>query len=304
MQKIQQSGLLQEVEELRYVILGDENKDTENCLVRYGEKTISHILKENVQKAWNIMKSYPNTRCIAIDREVGQYERATLYRLREDCRYIPDAHILYIHSKGVSRNLEQYPGVNAWTDAMLDGVITYRHLCWKNLAHHSAVGSFYYHEPNIPPHFSGNFWWSKSSHIASLGAIGDCFWDPEMWIIGNQPHVKWVCIREKNNDLYHHPMSLKHYRSEIVLESNQPRRGPPPTLLKEEIAFIDIGLENQWMACKIPFSGKFPLLIETLHFSLAEDVKLGLSGIKKIVRVHMKSSAVEYFLEGDVVRIV
>ena len=310
MEKIQRSGLLEEIEELRYVILGDKDNNMENRLQRYGETIITTIFKENVQKAWNTMNLYPKTRCIAIDRDVKLYERATLNRLREDCRHtIPDAHILYIHSKGVSRDVEKNRGVHAWTDAMLDGVITYRHLCWEKLAHHSAVGSFHdYAPPHIHHHFSGNFWWANSSHIASLGNIGNFYLDPEMWIIGRMgiKHVGWVCIRKKETNLYHHPiMSLNTYRGGVVFESNIPKYLSVPNLSRNEISFIDIGLENQWLACTIPPPGlQCPLSIQTLLFSETEDAMAGLYGVKKIVRVHMKSLRVEYFLEGDVVNIL
>lgn len=121
MDKVQSSGLLEVVSEVRYVVLGND-----------------------ASSAKNIMGRYPKTRCLFTDANMSNFERATLHRLREDCRAMQEpAHILYIHSKGITKPPSFHASIDRWTDAVLDGLITYRFLCWRALDEGSnAVGSF------------------------------------------------------------------------------------------------------------------------------------------------------------------
>lgn len=84
-----------------------------------------------------------------------------------------DFNVLYIYSKGVKHygtNKEKY--VKDWVDMMIYyNIINYK-ICLNFLNYYDAVGvnlQFI----NCPCHYSGNFWWSKSSHIRTLGFVED-----------------------------------------------------------------------------------------------------------------------------------
>lgn len=306
MNKIQSSGLLDDVNELRYVLLGDINNNVTNTLTRYGETFTNVIRKDSVRQALRIMQSFPKTRCIAIDPEINLYERATLHRLLEDCKEMETSQILYIHSKGVSRDAKVYPGVDQWRNTMLEGLTTYRHLCWKYLERGAAAVGNYVHgggDTGWPSHFSGNFWWSTQSHIASLGTI-PCqnFNDPEMWIIGHQPGISWVCIRNRDSDLYYDAISMERYLSSVCFESNFPI--PRSTIILADISLIDMGFGDEWVRCHTNFSPgtTISLSASNLGVTLSMDRADGLFGIAaKIVRVHHKSGQILYFFENEMV---
>jgi hypothetical protein len=309
MNKIQDSGTLEEIDEIRYVVLGDPNKDISSTIVRAETVCSFHILKENVEKALRIMESFPKTRCIAlIPNGEKCCENETLSRLSKDCKNVTEeTYVMYIHTKGVTRDPNVYPGVNSWVDAILDGLTMYRHVCWNKLKYTDAVGSYVRGIP-FPYHFSGNFWWSKSSHIASLNPITtNDFSSAEMWIIGSQPGTRWVNICECGMDTsfeYYNITSLSHYRSSVCFRHNtQP--SPKPTLKLSEILYVDVGFDRRWMRGKLFSVGKNVILsLSTLGISDETDRTAQLYGVVKIVRVCQKSGEMLYFLENDIVDVV
>lgn len=107
-----------------------------------------------------------------------EYERPTLLHMRkssesEDCKYF------YLHTKGIRHfgtNLEQY--VLDWINFMLFWNIENWRLAIETLNSFHTYGC-----NDNGDHYSGNFWWAKSSHIQNLpSSIGPLYTDPEFWI--------------------------------------------------------------------------------------------------------------------------
>lgn len=276
------SGVLDDVSEVRYVVLGDD-----------------------VEEAQNIMETYPKTRCLFTDPDISLYERATLHRLREDCMAMQEpAHILYIHSKGITKPPLVHASIQRWTDAMLDGLTTYRHLCWRALDEGcNAVGSFltkgclhWETEELLPDHFSGNFWWSSSTHIASLPLIGPAYVDPELWVTGSlQNSFRVVAIDNlslrPDGGLYLHAPTLQEYRASIVFE------GLARNVVVEDAKTVEMGLKDKWVFGIIPSPGPRVSLSMAM---LGIDVNPH-PGAVKMVLVTLISGDVLYFLENEVV---
>lgn len=119
-------------------------------------------------------------------------------------------YVLYLHSKGVSdrhQNEESRRNIKAWTDYMLHYNIRYHSYILDHLHEYDAIGtnlnghsnlhyrSKYsslkdYMEKNgpimtgvdLPLHFSGNFWWSKSSYIRQIAKCDPLYPGSEIWI--------------------------------------------------------------------------------------------------------------------------
>lgn len=161
MDTLHSSGLFNDMMELRACITGPE-----------------------IGRASEIVLSYPKTVIHHSNPNAGKdFERFTLHRLYDDCSHFSDDHyILYIHSKGVSRKSQKYPGVGRWRRLMLRTLCVYRHVAWTHLSYGAdMVGLFFRNKPSN--HFSGNFWWSRSAYIRTLPVpIGGRYLDPEMWI--------------------------------------------------------------------------------------------------------------------------
>ena len=85
-----------------------------------------------------------------------------------------DAYVLYFHSKGITsikRHLR--PGrmnlvrnYQYWRHYLNWGVLENWKACTDSLVEADVAGVNFMMEPS--PHFSGNFWWSKSEHIRKL----------------------------------------------------------------------------------------------------------------------------------------
>lgn len=162
-----------------------------------------------------------------------------------------------------------------------------------------------HHQGNVTKHFSGNFWWANSSHISTLETIGGDYLDPEMWVLGSKPNVRYVAI-DKILDLYdfeynmyYKDTSMEDYLQNIIFQNT---RAPfsKETLQVSQISSMEIGLRNAWAPCVIPTIGNNVSLTlatlgnpQDLHFNTV-----------KIIRVHMKSGETLYFLENEIIDIV
>lgn len=94
-------------------------------------------------------------------------ETPTLMALKQFCAQNEDAHVLYMHTKGITqpmqsthdwRKIMEYFCVERWAD------------CIDKLQKHDAVGCLYMDECyyGFFPHFSGNFWWANASYVNRL----------------------------------------------------------------------------------------------------------------------------------------
>jgi hypothetical protein len=191
--KTKESGLYDEVLEIRCGILGNPFPST----IFYDPKI-------------NII--YHST-----DLTIG--ESATLNLMREHSKVMnPETTILYLHSKGVKYNGENQC-INDWTDYMTYFVVE----CWQdcqiglnlydtigvNLIDEISVDAIDNINEKIQWHYSGNFWWSKSSYINTLDEChSGIYHAPEMWICSKT---------EKRGSLF---QSNKHHYLEEFPENN------------------------------------------------------------------------------------
>jgi len=124
-------------------------------------------------------------------------ERTTLHKLYLTAK--PEDKVLYFHSKGTSKI--NNPFLKSWTDKLIYFVIDKHQECLDFLNEYDLVGPNYWGEftpdscriscdldDNPPPHYSGNFWWAKGSHIKRLDIpIGPDYNDPEFWVFTKRP---------------------------------------------------------------------------------------------------------------------
>jgi hypothetical protein len=128
----------------------------------------------------------PKIEILYHSENMSYYERPTLYYLHENSRHF-DFNVLYIHSKGIQHNGTN-PCVEDWVDYLTYFNIHLHEECLSRLETHNVVGVNLQPNENSQSkqHYSGNFWWSKSSHIRTLNPnIGVKYTDPEYWITSN-----------------------------------------------------------------------------------------------------------------------
>lgn len=93
---------------------------------------------------------------------INNFEFPTLNFMLNDAQ--EDDRILYIHTKGASTGINE--PIRDWIDTMCWFNITENQKCITLLNEYDALGVDFHEEPF--KHFSGNFWWSKGSHIKKL----------------------------------------------------------------------------------------------------------------------------------------
>jgi hypothetical protein len=119
-----------------------------------------------------------------ICNNLDSYETYTINILHENALN-EDFYVLYIHTKGCTRTSIT---ITDWVDYLVYFNIDNYKICMEKLLNNDAVGVNLQNTPVT--HYSGNFWWSKSSYLKKLNkCVHTCHNSPEFWLteknIGN-----------------------------------------------------------------------------------------------------------------------
>jgi hypothetical protein len=129
------------------------------------------------------------------------YERFALDNFRAHIPTSDPYYMFYFHTKGVSRDAEKMKEFHE-RRKNLDFFILERHeVCLFWLDHkYDAVGTTMSLYPAL--HFSGNFWWARSSHLDRLSPtiISPSYLAPEMYVC-SFPDGKYISVCQSTNDL-------------------------------------------------------------------------------------------------------
>ena len=99
------------------------------------------------------------------------FECATIKQVISFSKLHKDYKILYLHTKGVSRNKDEWcmNGVISWTNYMLYCLVDNANSCIKLLNTYDTVGcNFRGDSVHAKQHYSGNFWWATSEYLQKL----------------------------------------------------------------------------------------------------------------------------------------
>jgi hypothetical protein len=159
-EEIKKSGLYDKVDVIYCGVLGNPEQDNHPMFLDPKVKILFFI-------------HYPNL-----------FERPTLNCLFE-LSGKNDFYVLYIHSKGIQHDGKN-PCVEDWVDYLTYFNIYKHEECISRLTDFDVVG-VNLNSVDIMgtkrPHFSGNFWWSKSTYIRRLNPqIEDFYIGPELWV--------------------------------------------------------------------------------------------------------------------------
>jgi beta-1,4-mannosyl-glycoprotein beta-1,4-N-acetylglucosaminyltransferase len=120
------------------------------------------------------------------------YENPTINKMKQFAEQNPNAYILYLHTKGNSYESE-LQNITDWTNMMLYFLVEKYELCISQLdSNYDTVGCNYLELPDIPRHYSGNFWWTKSNYIRTLNLLSEdepSKMGPEFWLLQNTPNI-------------------------------------------------------------------------------------------------------------------
>lgn len=150
----------------------------------------------------------PKVSIVAQSLDINTYETLTLNKLLADANE-EDFYVLYIHSKGVGHK-GNLPNITHWV-AYLTYFNVYRYKdCMTLLQNHGydAVGVNLMETPIL--HYSGNFWWSTSKHIASLPPFDFIHYHAaEFWVCSGKG--KYVTLWQSNINHYYKPYLASQY---------------------------------------------------------------------------------------------
>ncbi len=184
------SGLYNNIDEIRCVILGDIND--------------------------NIFKD-PKIKIIYNSFDTNIFEFKIMELIYEDSLK-EEFNILYIHTKGI-RHFNQYTenNVKDWVDFLIYYNIQKYKICQEYLSEYDVVGVNLQSYPCW--HFSGNFWWSKSSHIKLLNKIKDISYNGPEFYITSKKNGKYLSLWNSNINHYDNRYNIDNYINKLNLYS-------------------------------------------------------------------------------------
>ena len=143
------------------------------------------------------------------------YECPTLRIMYEFAQIYPDTKLLYLHTKGISYTGSIYHNETDWITMMLHGLVTHAKECLERLdGSCDTVGLNLVSDP--VPQYSGNFWWAKSSYVASLPlhTLTDKM-SAEKWLLSN-PTVRSLCLWKSGINHFHESYPLEKYKTQMT----------------------------------------------------------------------------------------
>jgi hypothetical protein len=184
-------------------------------------------LKENIEI------NYPKVNIYYFDENPYLYELRTINEIHKFSILNKDTYILYLHTKGV-RKAGNDEVIKSWRKMMEYFLIEKGLLCIQGLNYFDVIGNNIINQicdnienvqvnKNHCYHFSGNFWWSKSSYIKKLDKLDlDNFdknhsyrYKAENWILSYKNDIKIGFIYQDNTNLHpYHRFIFNNYKNE------------------------------------------------------------------------------------------
>jgi len=141
-----------------------------------------------------LLKKYNTDKFILVKSQENLYEKFAINNYKT---YIDDKdyYIYYFHTKGLkNKNNPLFEVFSSRRKILNFYTLEKFNVNIKLLNEYDAVGCSLALYPK--KHFSGNFWWSKSSYVKLLQNINDKYLSPEMYILSNET---CKCISLDNN---------------------------------------------------------------------------------------------------------
>jgi hypothetical protein len=147
----------------------------------------------------------------ATDPDVSRYEQHTINTLRADAER-ETFYALYLHTKGVTK--PGHEGVRDWVEYML--YFALHPVCLALLGSHDTVGVNLQEELAPVLHYSGNFWWARSSYLRTLAPCPYAHYNsPEFWLTENKTG-SYACLWASGLDHYRDRFPASEYQGRPI----------------------------------------------------------------------------------------
>jgi hypothetical protein len=170
----------------------------EKGLLQATEKLIIFVTnfnENNVELEFLFERFNKNNKFFIVKSSANLYEKFSINNYK---KYIPDKnyYVYYFHTKGVSRNKGDFFESRR---KLLDFYTLEKfYINVKLLDEYDAIGCSASLHPK--KHFSGNFWWSKSSYLNTLSDVNDKYLAPEMYILSND-ECNYISLANDTNNI-------------------------------------------------------------------------------------------------------
>jgi hypothetical protein len=171
---------------------------------------------------------YDMTLCSELDKILNNYDKFILiktsdnlyekYAINNYKQYITEKeyYLYYFHTKGLGHINDPLYNVFSSRRQILNYYTLLQYsINIKLLDVYDAVGCSLHLYPK--KHFSGNFWWSKSSYLQTLENINDKYLSPEMYILSNN-NCKYISLANDTNNIL---INDYKFPDEITIERNK-----------------------------------------------------------------------------------
>jgi len=186
--------------------------DYQQRFIKTYNKIVSFGLLQKIDKIYlccvgtpSFIQQLPKVVLHRETQALPSYEKITLDAIVEFSKQTNNKNILYLHSKGVTKNSLN---VQHWIDLMEYFLIEKHSNCTEKLDKYDAVGVNYSEE--IKPHFSGNFWWATTNYLKNKLPAVDTKNDGEFWLL-NTPGVRYSELYNSKVNHYKMPFSREKY---------------------------------------------------------------------------------------------
>ena len=196
------------------------------------ENTISVIMKSglindlnelyicNIGEELNVeLFSHPKIKVIQLTTDTELFELPTLIYIWKFCQeqHNENTNILYLHTKGLLyiHDPVRFKYNQDWTNMMLYFLVKRYQTCLKIMKTNDCIGCNY--NECHAKHFSGNFWWSKSSYIKNLKPLTLDLQrhQAEFWLLSGKD-VKYHVLHNSNVNHYQEPYPESKYQTTHV----------------------------------------------------------------------------------------
>ena len=159
-----------------------------------------------------------NEKIIVINysNDISLFENTTMKQIVTFSKLHDNYNILYLHTKGVSYKDDHYfyPGILSWINYMLYSLINHSEDCIKLLNVYDTIGVNIKEHDSNPLHYSGNFWWGKSSYLKKLTpSIFKDKYDCEFLTLSKSP--KYFNVFTLHH-MYQNVYQLESYKNNII----------------------------------------------------------------------------------------
>ena len=163
------------------------------------ENQLNQLMKSGLYDVTNLILCFITCYSDEISQLLSKYDKIIVIKTTENKyekfalnnykKYLDGDYLMYyIHSKSVTQKEKCYKD---WLALCNYFTINKWRLSVELLKYYDCVGVNMLQFPKL--HYSGNFWWSKSSHLNKLGDIGSKYLSPEMYILSYMKTNK-ICI--------------------------------------------------------------------------------------------------------------